>query len=125
MKVSHKVALLASSIVLIAFALFSWIQYNTVRNALYEKTEQSTHEATGALGLQVTNWLNGKLVLIDMMSEIMNENLNSSTIQQTFDTPLLIPMDSALQMTLHGIQIIGMPENARGIPSQKIISGRC
>ncbi|SIS42372.1 methyl-accepting chemotaxis protein [Neptunomonas antarctica] len=89
MKVSHKVALLASSIVLIAFALFSWIQYNTVRDALYEKTEQSTHEATGALGLQVTNWLNGKLVLIDMMSEIMNENLNSSTIQQTFDTPLL------------------------------------
>ena len=89
MKVSHKVALLASSIVVIAFALFSWVQYSTVRDALYEKTVQSTNEATQALSLQVTNWLNGKLVLIDMMSETMNGNFNTQTIQQTFDTPLL------------------------------------
>lgn len=89
MKVSHKVALLTSTIVVTAFALFSWMQYSTVRDALYEKTVQSTNEATQALGLQVTNWLNGKLVLIDMMSETINENFNSAVIQQTFDTPIL------------------------------------
>ncbi|WP_028468501.1 methyl-accepting chemotaxis protein [Neptunomonas japonica] len=89
MKVSHKVALLASSIVVLAFTVFSWLQYSSVRDALYEKTAQSTNEATEALGLQVTNWLNGKLVLIDMMSEVMNENFNGTTVQQTFDTPLL------------------------------------
>jgi methyl-accepting chemotaxis protein len=89
MKVSHKVALLASSIVVLAFTVFSWAQYSSVRDALYEKTAQSTSEATEALGLQVTNWLNGKLVLIDMMSEVMSDNFNSATVQQTFDTPLL------------------------------------
>ncbi|WP_293267548.1 methyl-accepting chemotaxis protein [Neptunomonas sp.] len=89
MKVSHKVALLASGIVIFAFTVFSWVQYSTVKDALYEKTAQSTTEATGALGLQVTNWLNSKLVLIDMMSQVMNENFDGPTIQRTFDTPLL------------------------------------
>ncbi|EAR59700.1 methyl-accepting chemotaxis protein [Neptuniibacter caesariensis] len=89
MKVSHKVALLASAIVVLTFAIFSWMQYHTVRDALYEKTEQSTQEATSVLGHQITNWLNAKLKLIDMMAEDINANFSPRTIQSTFDNPLL------------------------------------
>ena len=89
MKVSHKVALLASAIVVLTFAIFSWMQYHTVRDALYEKTEQSTQEATSVLGHQITNWLNAKLKLIDMMAENINANFSPRTIQNTFDNPLL------------------------------------
>lgn len=89
MKVSHKVALLASAIVVLTFAIFSWMQYHTVRDALYEKTEQNTQEATSVLGHQITNWLNAKLKLIDMMAETINADFSPATIQQTFDNPIL------------------------------------
>jgi len=89
MKVSHKVALMASAIVILTFALYSLMQYNTVRSALYEKTEQSTQEATSVLGYQITNWLNAKLKLIDMMAESINADFSPETIQSTFDNPIL------------------------------------
>lgn len=89
MKVSHKVALLASTIVVLIFTVYSWIQYNTVKNALYQQTEQSTQETTAVLGHQITNWLNAKLKLIDMMAESINADFSAETIQTTFDNPLL------------------------------------
>ncbi|WP_415887861.1 methyl-accepting chemotaxis protein [Neptuniibacter sp. QD37_6] len=89
MKVSHKVALLASTVVILTFAIYSWIQYSSVRDALYEKTEQSTQEATLVLSYQITNWLNAKLKLIDMMAESINADFSQETIQATFDNPIL------------------------------------
>ncbi|OEE88328.1 chemotaxis protein [Enterovibrio norvegicus FF-162] len=89
MKVSHKVALLASCIVVLSFSIFSWFQYNTVKNALYENKAQTTLETTSALGNQVTNWLNSKLALIDMMAQTIDADFTAETIQKTFDTPLL------------------------------------
>ncbi|WP_415894094.1 methyl-accepting chemotaxis protein [Neptuniibacter sp. PT8_73] len=89
MKVSHKVALLASTVVVLTFAIYSWIQYSSVRDALYEKTEQSTQEATLVLSYQITNWLNAKLKLIDMMAESINADFSPETIQATFDNPIL------------------------------------
>ncbi|WP_415894739.1 methyl-accepting chemotaxis protein [Neptuniibacter sp. PT34_22] len=89
MKVSHKVALLASTVVVLTFAIYSWIQYSSVRDALYEKTEQSTQEATLVLSYQITNWLNAKLKLIDMMAESINADFSQETIQSTFDNPIL------------------------------------
>lgn len=89
MKVSHKVALLASVIVILTFTIYSFLQYNAVRNALYEQTKQSTQEATSVLGYQITHWLNAKLKLIDMMAETINADFSPDVIQQTFDNPLL------------------------------------
>ncbi|WP_415881508.1 methyl-accepting chemotaxis protein [Neptuniibacter sp. QD34_54] len=89
MKVSHKVALLASTVVVLTFAIYSWIQYSSVKDALYEKTEQSTQEATLVLSYQITNWLNAKLKLIDMMAESINADFSQETIQATFDNPIL------------------------------------
>ena len=89
MKVSHKIALFASIIVVLAFSIFSWVQYHSVRDALYEKTATGTAEATQALGQQITNWLNGKLALIDMMAETIDDDFSESGIQSTFNTPLL------------------------------------
>lgn len=89
MKVSHKVALLASLIVVAAFSIFSWFQYNNVRDALYQNTEQNVEESTKVLGDQITNWLNGKLALIDMMAETIDDNFSLSVIENTFHLPML------------------------------------
>ncbi|MCV6612734.1 MAG: methyl-accepting chemotaxis protein [Amphritea sp.] len=89
MKVSHKVSIVASLVVAITFSIFSWIQYLTVRDALFEKTENTTKEAALVLSTQITNWLNGKLGLIDMMAQAIDKDFNGETIQGTFDLPLL------------------------------------
>ena len=89
MKVSQKVALLASVIVVLTFAIYSWLQYHSVRDTLMEKTQQATQESASVLGFQITNWLNAKLRLIDMMAENIDQNFSKETIQNTFDLPLL------------------------------------
>ena len=89
MKVSQKIALVASAIVILAFTTFSWIQYHSVRDALYEKTQNSIDEASVVLSHQITNWLNGKLALIDIMAESIAANYSAETIQRTFDAPIL------------------------------------
>lgn len=89
MQVTQKVALVASTIVALAFTLFSWLQYHSVQSALYEKTENYVAEASVVLSHQVTNWLNGKLALIDMMAESIDSDFSDESIQRVFDTPLL------------------------------------
>lgn len=89
MKVTHKVAILASAIVALSFAIFSWMQYHTVRNALYEQTSQSTAEATSVLGFQITNWLNTKLKLIDLISQNLDSDFSRENIDKAFAPELL------------------------------------
>ncbi|RDE19500.1 methyl-accepting chemotaxis protein [Motiliproteus coralliicola] len=89
MQVTQKVALVASTIVALAFTLFSWLQYHSVQQALYEKTENSVAESSVVLSHQITNWLNGKLSLIDMMAESIDANFSGDRIQRVFDTPML------------------------------------
>ncbi|OMH26595.1 cache domain-containing protein [Motiliproteus sp. MSK22-1] len=89
MKISQKVPLVVSAIIILAFSVFSWIQYHMVRDALYEKTGNSINEASVVLSHQITNWLNGKLALIDLMAQTIAADYNTDTIQNTMNTPLL------------------------------------
>lgn len=89
MKVSYKVALVASLIITLSFSVLSWFQYIYVSNTLYEQAQNSVSESTQELGSQITNWLNGKLRLIDMVAENIDAEFSQGRIQQTFDIPLL------------------------------------
>lgn len=88
MKVSQKVALYASAIVILAFSLYSWVQYSSLKNALFTKTETSTQESSRALAVQVNNWLNGKLALVETASQAIAGDFSNATIQKTFDLPI-------------------------------------
>lgn len=88
MKVSHKVALCASFVVVLVFSIYSWMQYSNLKTALFEKTTISTQETSKALALQVNNWLNSKLALIDIAAQNIETDFNSANIQKTFDLPL-------------------------------------
>ncbi len=89
LKVSHKVPLISSVIIIIAFSIFSWFQYNIVRSSLYKNIEGNIEESSVVLAYQITNWLNGKLALVDMMAETISADFNLNTIQKTMNTPLL------------------------------------
>ena len=88
MKVSHKVALCASFVVVMVFSIYSWMQYSNLKSALFEKTTISTQETSKALAVQVNNWLNTKLALIDLAAQNIDADFNASNIQNTFNLPL-------------------------------------
>ena len=69
MKVSQKVVLISSAIVAITFTLFSWMQYNTVKNALYDNAASNVSETSAVISSQISHWLNGKLDLIDIVAQ--------------------------------------------------------
>jgi len=88
MKVSHKVALCASFVVVMVFSIYSWMQYSNLKSALFEKTTISTQETSKALAVQVNNWLNSKLALIDIASQSIETDFTSANILRTFSLPL-------------------------------------
>lgn len=88
MKVSHKVALCASLIVVVMFSVYSWIQYSSIKSALLEKNAITTEETSHALALQISNWLTQKLSLIDVAAQTIDADFSKQTIQNTFDLPI-------------------------------------
>lgn len=88
MKVSHKVVLSASMVVALAFFAYSFLQYSSIKAALYEKTATSTQETSQAVALQINNWLNGKMGLIEVLSQTVDANYGMDAIQSAFDTPV-------------------------------------
>ena len=88
MKVSHKVALCASLVIVVMFSLYSWMQYNSLKTALFEKTATSTQETSKVLALQINNWLNGKLSLLNAIAQTIDSDFNKKNITNTFNTPV-------------------------------------
>jgi len=88
-KISHKVPLATSVVILLAFSVFAWLQYHMVRDTLYERTERNINSATAAIAHQVSHWLNGKLALVDMMAQSIDHDFSNKTIQDVMDRPVL------------------------------------
>lgn len=89
MKISQKIPLLASAIVVATFTFSSWFQYNTIRSALYETLEGNVAETSLALASQISNWLNGKIALIDMMANDISANYSPENVQRVMNNPTL------------------------------------
>ncbi|MGB1236709.1 MAG: methyl-accepting chemotaxis protein [Pseudomonadales bacterium] len=89
MKVSLKVALVASFVVTLVFTVFSLVQHRGMTDALYNKAQQSTEEVSIALATQISNWLNGKLGLIDITAQSIDSKFDAESIQRAFDAPSL------------------------------------
>ena len=68
MKVSHKISLISAIILMTVISILSWSQYISVRNSLFEKTENNINEVSTALAFQISNWLNAKLSQIELMA---------------------------------------------------------
>ncbi|MFT2112440.1 methyl-accepting chemotaxis protein [Marinomonas sp. 2405UD68-3] len=88
MRVSHRVALCASLVVVVMFSLYSWMQYNSVKTAFFEKTSTSTQETSTSLALQINNWLNSKLTSFDAIAQTIDADFSRENILNTFNTPI-------------------------------------
>jgi len=89
MKVSAKVVLTSSLVLILAISSLSIFQYKVMTDTLRHNSSSAIEESSNALALQITNWLNGKLEIIDLTSQVIDVDFSAETIQQSFDAPLL------------------------------------
>jgi len=89
MKVAHKITLVSSSVLIIAITTLSLVQYFSVKDSLLRQTASSISESSNALSNQISNWLNGKLSLIDFIAESVDADFNPETIDTLFNRPML------------------------------------
>ena len=89
MKVAHKVVVVSSSVLIIAITLLSLFQYYSVKSSLLNQTKSSISEASNALSMQISNWLNGKLILIDYIAQSIDSQFDPNGINPFFNQAIL------------------------------------
>ncbi|MFT6985934.1 MAG: methyl-accepting chemotaxis protein [Psychromonas sp.] len=89
MKVSIKVVLASSLVLVLAISSLSWLQYREVKETLQHQSSSAIEESSNALAQQITNWLSGKLEVIDLAAQVIESNFSSEQIQNTFDAKIL------------------------------------
>ncbi|PID72416.1 MAG: hypothetical protein CSB34_02365 [Desulfobulbus propionicus] len=89
MKITTKVPLIAMAIILTFFIALSAIQYKIVRDSLYSTWLNNVTETSKAVAKYAAEWLDEKLVIIDMMAYAISENYSMMQLQNVMDNPLL------------------------------------
>jgi len=89
MKVAHKITLVSSSVLIVAITALSLVQYFSVKDSLLRQTSSSISESSNALSNQISNWLNGKLGLVDFIAESVDADFRPETIDTLFNRPML------------------------------------
>ena len=89
MKVSHKVVIISSVIVIVTFTLFSWTQYQSVKTALYQAAKLNVDQTSKIVSGQIARWLNNKLELIDIVARSINTDFSPGNIQKEFNNTIL------------------------------------
>jgi methyl-accepting chemotaxis protein len=89
MKVSHKIIIISSIVIILTFSIFSWLQYRSVKQALYNNAEHSVVETSQMIAAQVAKQLNDKLALIDIVAASISSDFSKSNIQIAFNNPIL------------------------------------
>ncbi len=89
MKITTKVPLLALAIILAFFFALSSIQYKVMRDALYSTWLNNVTETSRGVARYAAEWLDEKLIIIDMIAYAISENYSITQLQNAMDTPLL------------------------------------
>jgi methyl-accepting chemotaxis protein len=89
MKVAHKVVMVSSSVLILAITLLSLFQYYSVKSSLLRQTESSISESSNALSTQISNWLNGKLILIDYIGQSIDAQFDAGAISPYLNQAIL------------------------------------
>jgi methyl-accepting chemotaxis protein len=80
MKVAHKVAVVSSSVLIVAITLLSLFQYFSIKSSLLRQTQSSISESSNALSNQISNWLNGKINLVDYIAQSIDAKFDPGGI---------------------------------------------
>lgn len=82
MKISYKVPLTASAIILLAFLGFAWLQFNSTYKSLYAKIQAHVDETSVVLSKDIATWLGYRLAVINAISESVSDDFNTISIRR-------------------------------------------
>lgn len=89
MKIVHKVGLAAAVVLLATLSAISVLQVTQVRTTLRDEAEANIRESGGALARQIENWLNAKLMIVNLMADNISASYSSEQVLDTFNAPSL------------------------------------
>lgn len=89
MKITLKIPIIASLIVISFFVSYSAIQYHYTKDAVYNSIEKKVFETSKATSQEIASWLNSKLVLIDFMANQISSDFSLQKIQENFQNQTL------------------------------------
>ncbi len=89
MKITLKVPLVTSLVTAAFFTTFSMVQHKIGHDELYEMWRVHAIEVSQGLSEYIGEWLGNKLLLIDMMTDQIDQDYTEAEIQKTMDAPLL------------------------------------
>ncbi len=80
MKISYKIPLIGTGIIVTAFTVFAGFQYLQIRNNTLEQTQINLSETADALGSEVNIWLNSRLSVVKGMAELLLDDASDNHI---------------------------------------------
>ncbi len=87
MKISYKVPLIATTVILAAFSVFGAFQYKMIEKNIYQQVESDIKEVSNALNAEITNWLNERLRVVSGMAELISKDeINRDELLRKMDT---------------------------------------
>ncbi|PKI22281.1 methyl-accepting chemotaxis protein [Pseudomonas monteilii] len=89
MKIRYKVSLVAACVLSITIGILTLLQINQVRALLRTHIESSISQTSSATAAQIENWLNAKLLLIDLAVQAVEGQYSPQAIQRILSSALL------------------------------------
>lgn len=89
MKVSYKVLIVSSLVLLLTIGSLSWLQYSQAKSSVRRHAQAAINEESIALAQLVTNWLSGKLQLIDLLAQEIDTDFTPENINNVFSSKIL------------------------------------
>ncbi|MNJ32539.1 Methyl-accepting chemotaxis protein PctB [compost metagenome] len=106
MKIRYKVSLVAAGVLFVTTGLLSLLQVTQVRELLRDQVEANIAETSNTMARQIENWLNGKLLLIDLAGQAINSQYSPEATQRVLDSPVL---NTEFKMVFGAYESTGKP----------------
>lgn len=90
MKFSHKIILVASSVIALTFLLSSLFQYQSARNNFYQEAQLSSESELTALASSVQNWLEIRLTLMKNLATVIDHQEDLNVVKTTLERQTLL-----------------------------------
>ncbi|QZA78539.1 methyl-accepting chemotaxis protein [Deefgea tanakiae] len=89
MKIKYKINLAAAAVLLLTTALLSLLQIRLMSDSMRSQQTAAINESTAAVVAQIENWLNAKLLLIDLAAQAIDSAYSPENMQRMIERKVL------------------------------------
>ena len=83
LKFSHKIIIVAASLLIIALSISTTNHYLSVQKQTKHNLERAIEEISGSVSSNIANWLNGKLAIVESLAQAASQNQEETFLDQS------------------------------------------